>query len=139
MYPKRHYNKWTINEILSLQREYELLKMNVTEIAKKHERSEDAILWKLEVEGFIEKNEIVQDTKSNDLLIKKEVRNVKQVKKIKINLNNRVEKLENSMNDMKELVKEVVNHFMEQKKMQYTYTTTKNKRPPLRRNQQCYL
>ena len=50
----RHGNKWTVNEILSLQREYELLEMTVQEIALKHERSVDAIGFKLENEGFID-------------------------------------------------------------------------------------
>jgi hypothetical protein len=50
---KRHGNRWTINEILSLQREYELLEWTIQEIAYKHQRSIRAILCKLEVEGFI--------------------------------------------------------------------------------------
>lgn len=50
---KRYGNKWTINEILSLQREYELLKMDVAEIAKKHQRSEMSIAYKLRSEGFV--------------------------------------------------------------------------------------
>lgn len=45
--------KWTINELLSLQREYELLKWSVQQIAEKHERSDEAILFRLESEGFI--------------------------------------------------------------------------------------
>jgi hypothetical protein len=45
--------KWTINELLSLQREYELLEWTVQQIAKKHERSVEAILFCLESEGFI--------------------------------------------------------------------------------------
>jgi hypothetical protein len=49
----RFGNKWTINEGLSLQREYELLEMNVEEIALKHERSVMAIVYKLKAEGFI--------------------------------------------------------------------------------------
>jgi hypothetical protein len=50
---KRHGNKWTINEVLRLQREYELLEMNVQEIATRHERSTSAILSKLLSEEFI--------------------------------------------------------------------------------------
>ena len=50
---KRSGNRWTINEVLSLQREYELLEWNVTQIAEKHQRSVEAILFKLEAEGFI--------------------------------------------------------------------------------------
>ena len=50
---KRKGNKWTINELLQLQREYELLEWSVQEIANKHRRSVKAILFKLEAEGFI--------------------------------------------------------------------------------------
>jgi len=49
----RRGNKWTINELLSLQREYELLEWTVQQIADKHKRSVEAILFKLESEGFI--------------------------------------------------------------------------------------
>ena len=51
---RRQGNKWTINELLSLQREYELLELTVQEIANKHQRSETAILYKLESEGLID-------------------------------------------------------------------------------------
>ena len=51
---RRQGNKWTINELISLQREYELLELTVQEIADKHQRSETAILYKLESEGLIE-------------------------------------------------------------------------------------
>ena len=51
---RRQGNKWTINELISLQREYELLELTVQEIAEKHHRSETAILYKLESEGLIE-------------------------------------------------------------------------------------
>jgi len=51
---KRIGNKWTVNELLSLQREYELLEWTVQEIADKHERSVNAILYRLESEGFID-------------------------------------------------------------------------------------
>ena len=51
---KRSGNKWTVNEILSLQREYELLKLSVQEMSIRHKRSEEAIMYKLEAEGFID-------------------------------------------------------------------------------------
>jgi hypothetical protein len=51
---RRQGNKWTINELLSLQREYELLELTVKEIAENHQRSETAILYKLESEGLID-------------------------------------------------------------------------------------
>jgi hypothetical protein len=52
-YLKRSGNKWTINELLSLQREYELLEWNIQKIAVKHSRSIESILYKLQEEGFI--------------------------------------------------------------------------------------
>ena len=49
----RSGKKWTVNELLSLQREYELLEWTIQKIADKHQRSVEAILFKLESEGFI--------------------------------------------------------------------------------------
>ena len=49
----RYGNKWNVNELLALQREYELLEWSIQEIAEKHRRSVNAILFKLESEGFI--------------------------------------------------------------------------------------
>ena len=49
----RSGNKWRVNELLALQREYELLEMSIQEIAAKHERGVKAILCRLESEGFI--------------------------------------------------------------------------------------
>ena len=48
--------KWSVNEILSLQREFELLGWNVDEIADKHERTPNAIMYKLDQEGFADYN-----------------------------------------------------------------------------------
>jgi len=52
-YLKRSGNKWSINELLSLQREYELLEWNIQKIALNHSRSIESILYKLEAEGII--------------------------------------------------------------------------------------
>ena len=49
----RHGNRWTVSELLSLQREYELLEWTIQQIAEKHQRSVNSILFKLEREGFI--------------------------------------------------------------------------------------
>jgi len=49
---KRHYKKWTITEVLNLQREYELLEWSVQQIANKHERTIESILFKLNEEGL---------------------------------------------------------------------------------------
>jgi hypothetical protein len=51
---KRNGKKWTINETLSLEREFDLLNLSLQEIASRHKRTEKAILFKLESEGFID-------------------------------------------------------------------------------------
>ena len=50
---KRNGNRWTVNELLSLQREYELLEWTIQQVAVKHQRTETAILFRLESEGII--------------------------------------------------------------------------------------
>jgi hypothetical protein len=52
--PYRHNFKWNINELLSLQREYELLEMNIQDISDKHERTVVAILYRLQQEDLID-------------------------------------------------------------------------------------
>jgi hypothetical protein len=59
----RYGNRWTINETLTLQREYELLEWSVQQIAEKHRRSVRAIMCKLEVEGFM-----TEETAQSDVL-----------------------------------------------------------------------
>jgi plasmid replication initiation protein len=51
---KRAGKKWNVNEVLTLQREYELLELTIQQIAVRHQRSVEGILFKLEREGFIE-------------------------------------------------------------------------------------
>ena len=51
--------KWTITECLKLQREFELLKLSVEEIAVLHERSPQAIMYKLDAENFADYNVLV--------------------------------------------------------------------------------
>lgn len=53
---KRSGYKWSVNECLRLEREYDLLKLSVSEIASLHERSEDAIMYKLDQEGIADYN-----------------------------------------------------------------------------------
>ncbi len=48
--------KWSINEVLSLQREFELLGWDIDQIAAKHKRSPDAIIYKLDNEGLADYN-----------------------------------------------------------------------------------
>jgi hypothetical protein len=50
--------KWSVNEVLSLQREFELLGWSIDEIAQKHQRTPNAIMYKLDQEGFADYNEL---------------------------------------------------------------------------------
>jgi hypothetical protein len=52
--PRRNGFKWAITEINTLQREYELLELDIQQIAAKHERTVESILYKLYNERFIE-------------------------------------------------------------------------------------
>ena len=53
---KRTGNRWTINELISLQREYELLGLSIDEIALRHQRTPNGIMFKLDHEGFADYN-----------------------------------------------------------------------------------
>ena len=47
-------NKWSIQESLRLVREYDLLEMSIQEIAVAHQRTTNAILHRLQLEGLID-------------------------------------------------------------------------------------
>jgi DNA-binding transcriptional regulator PaaX len=116
MYPKRHYNKWTVNELLSLQREYELLEWTVQQIAGKHERTLDAILYRLEDEGIIDNRINARGYIYNlDSLDQEPLVLVKDQSEPN-DLNQRMWNLESSVSEMKTIVKEMVNNFMENKR-----------------------
>jgi hypothetical protein len=77
--PSRHFLRWNVNEVLRLQREYELLEMSVADIAKLHDRSVNAIVCKLVSEGFVDcwenargyaQSELIQEAiKNGDLVM----------------------------------------------------------------------
>jgi hypothetical protein len=52
----RNRKRWTVNECLDLQREFELLEWTIDEIAEKHKRTPNAIMNKLGKEGFADYN-----------------------------------------------------------------------------------
>lgn len=62
---KRFGNRWTVNEILSLQREYELLGWSLDQIAEKHGRTVNAIMFKLDQENLADYNVLYGDYHSN--------------------------------------------------------------------------
>ena len=51
--PDRHRFKWSINEVLALHREYDLLGLSINEIALRHKRKPGAIVYKLINENLI--------------------------------------------------------------------------------------
>ena len=53
---KRIGNRWTINECLQLQREFELLELSIDKIAERHQRTPNAIMCKLDQEGLADYN-----------------------------------------------------------------------------------
>jgi hypothetical protein len=53
---KRYGNRWSINECLQLQREFELLKLSIDEIAERHQRTPNAIMFKLDKENIADYN-----------------------------------------------------------------------------------
>ena len=124
----RHGNKWTTTEILTLQREYELLELSIPEIASRHKRSVMSILCKLECEGFIEDakvniptsipvvctfNECAEECCEDDV--------VSEVDK----LTERVWNLETSVTDIRGMVKSMFDTLVVQQKQP--------KRDPLRK------
>jgi hypothetical protein len=53
---KRFGKRWTINECIQLEREFELLHLSIDEIAKRHQRTPNAIMFKLNEEGLADYN-----------------------------------------------------------------------------------
>ena len=48
--------RWSVNEILALQREFQLLEWSIDQIAEKHQRTPNGIMFKLDQEGFADYN-----------------------------------------------------------------------------------
>ena len=76
----RHANKWTVNECLSLNREFELLKLTMPEIALRHGRTVNAIMFKIQAEGWATFNDLYVQTygaynQENELALKSGVEN----------------------------------------------------------------
>lgn len=134
---KRNGNKWSVNELLKLQREYELLELNIQEISLLHQRSVDAILYKLEAEGFIESwneargltewhNEKIYESDDDDVQPLSPNNDLTSNDSTEIdNLTERVWSLETSVGEMRTMVKQMFDKMVENK------SNTK-KRPKLR-------
>jgi hypothetical protein len=59
-YATRSGFKWTVNECLRLEREYDLLKLSVEDIALLHRRTPYAIMYKLDEEGIANFNDLYE-------------------------------------------------------------------------------
>jgi hypothetical protein len=64
----RNGYKWTINECLRLEREYDLLKLSVPEMAILHKRTMNAIMCKLQAEGLDTFNNLYIKTYGEDYI-----------------------------------------------------------------------
>lgn len=62
----RNGYKWSIPECLQLEREYDLLKLSVPEMAIKHKRTINAIMCKLQAEGLDTYNNLYNKTYGQD-------------------------------------------------------------------------
>lgn len=61
----RNGYKWSVNESLRLEREYDLLQLTVPEMAVLHNRTNNAIIWKLHSEGLADYNQLYLQTFGN--------------------------------------------------------------------------
>jgi hypothetical protein len=117
----RNGNKWTIPEILSLQREFELLEWSIKDIAIKHQRTEKAILYKLKAEGFYsgvdadENEELAINV--IDLNPNNDVDNFSESD----NITERVWNLENSVKEISSMVKQLFDSWVAKKDTGHHY------------------
>jgi len=103
MHCKRANNKWTTAETLALQREYELLEMSVYDIAAKHERSVQGIMYRLKSEGFIESFDDARGYAADIVAPYIEVSDT--------SFNTRITNLENSLEDIRDAIDVLVSKF----------------------------
>lgn len=121
--PNRIGNKWTINEVLSLQREFELLGWDIDQIAEKHGRTANAIMFKLDKEGFDDYNvlhsnyhKLIADRPVGNTLVLEAVDSEDEDNVIDKTdedhqdegedpLSRRVDKLENGLDEIKNMLK----------------------------------
>jgi len=126
---KRHGKKWTHNEILSLQREYELLEWDLQTIANKHKRSVNSIIYKLYSEGITEtllndvktKNNINHEEENNDDLDSSsdsvDDNDADKVDKNITTLTDRVWTLETSVSNISLMVKQLFDKITNRKEV----------------------
>jgi uncharacterized phage infection (PIP) family protein YhgE len=102
---KRHRNKWTTPEVLALQREYELLEMNIYDIANKHQRNATGIAYKLYNEGFIRENLLEDYLQEINKQVTEESANIVSESS---DLQNRMTHLEENIKDISNTIKQLL-------------------------------
>ena len=159
-YNARSGNKWSIPELITLQREYELLELTVQEIAQRHKRSVCAIVARLESEGLVEpgvlaRGDVVNededasvdsesveddddddDYKSGDSDSDSDCDSTEDVESEKSDVNklsDRVWNLETSVNEIGGIVKQMMELMSNDRQ---AHAKSKAKRAPLRRQKQ---
>ena len=158
-YCLRAGNKWTIPELITLQREYELLELTVQEIAQRHKRSVCAIVARLESEGLVEpgvlaRGDVVNedasvdsesvededddddDYKSGDSDSDSDCDSAEDVESEKSDVNklsDRVWNLETSVNEIGGIVKQMMEIMSNDRQAK---TKSKTKRAPIRGHKQ---
>lgn len=102
-------NKWTVNEVLALQREYELLGWDMDKMAKKHRRTAKAIMFKLDQEGFANYTDLSNEYSNLNCDISHgslndDVAN-DDTDEEELLLTSRVSKLESGLSEIKDMIK----------------------------------
>jgi hypothetical protein len=98
--------KWSINEILSLQREFELLCLDINKIAQKHQRTPNSIMHKLHEEGFADYN-VLYNKLNASLAFVNEHENVDKLD----TLSGRVDGIEEGISEIKSIIKQMVTNI----------------------------
>ena len=123
---KRNGNKWTVNEILSLQREYELLQLDIDTIAQRHNRTPSSIIFKLSSEGFADYGELRKNYNDNWLHSKMVEENKVPLSADNVifltteeesdtSVSTRVSKLEKGLDEIKGMLQQVLTKSSENK------------------------
>ena len=112
----RNRNKWTVPEILTLQREFELLKLSLQEIADKHGRSVCAIEYKLVEEDFATWEQIFElrltyPNDDDEVSIEPSLNYSNDESEVSI-LGDRVFSLEKTVTEMKNLVTQMFDNMI---------------------------
>jgi len=118
---------WTINECLQLQREHELLEWSIDEIAIKHKRTPNAIMYKIVKEEFEN-----SDLLSSYLFCKKDEQEEEKCVEEEQEKNNDTDSdkssdKEDELNDLKNHVKCLENKMLTIIELLVSQTHTQNK------------